>query len=224
MSTGRSRQEWIQSAYMEQMIASLVGRIASRSSSSRLPPWVTQNTSGAKPSTCSASLARTLSGISRGEVHVLVAGALEHGVERVAGPLPQGVAVGADDHAAAHRRVVGQLGAADHVDVPAVEVLALGRDLLGTARLAMAAEYRVGFATGSSLVAATEEPVAMPARLVRRQVGAEGRERVAECGAVGRLDGNPVGVGELGLGRPAQSARRVLLGDEVERGVQPRRE
>ncbi len=65
--TGRSRHEWIQSAYRVQMIASLVGRIASRSSSSRLPPWVTQNTSGANPSTCSASLASTLSGMSRGK-------------------------------------------------------------------------------------------------------------------------------------------------------------
>ena len=67
------------------------------------------------------------------EVHVLVAGALDHGVERVAGPLPEGEAVGADDHAALDRRVVGQLGAADHVDVPAVEVVGLRRDLLGAA-------------------------------------------------------------------------------------------
>ena len=40
-------------------------------------------------------------------------------------PLPDGVAVRADDHRAPHRAVVGQLGLGDDVLVPAGEVLGL---------------------------------------------------------------------------------------------------
>src|ERR1700694_5561382 len=43
---------------------------------------------------------------------------------------PNGGAVGADHHATAHRRVIGELGTAHHAGVPAVEVLALRRDPL----------------------------------------------------------------------------------------------
>ena len=40
--------------------------MARRSGSTSLPPCVTQATSGAKPSTCSASLSKRLSGMSIG--------------------------------------------------------------------------------------------------------------------------------------------------------------
>ena len=46
---------------------SLVGRTARRSCNFSVPPWVTQATSGAKPSTCSASRSSRLSGISMGK-------------------------------------------------------------------------------------------------------------------------------------------------------------
>src|ERR1035438_5268871 len=64
------------------------------------------------------------------EVHVLVAGALDHVVERPLDVLPQRIAVRTDDHATAYWRVVGKLGTTDHVRVPAVEILALRRDPL----------------------------------------------------------------------------------------------
>ena len=44
--------------------------------------------------------------------------ALELGVERLLDQLPDRVAVRPDDHAALDRRIVGQLGAADHVEIP----------------------------------------------------------------------------------------------------------
>src|ERR1039457_65343 len=64
------------------------------------------------------------------EVHVLVAGTLDHVVERALDVLPQGEAVGSDHHAAAHRRVVGELGPTDHIRVPAIEIVALRGDPL----------------------------------------------------------------------------------------------
>ena len=67
MSTGRSRHDWIHFAYIVPMMTSDVGRIASVSSSSSSPPWVTQATCGAKPSTCSASLISRLSGMNSGK-------------------------------------------------------------------------------------------------------------------------------------------------------------
>ena len=67
MSTGRSRYDSIHFAYIEPMMASLVGRMARRSSSSLFPPCVTQATCGAKPSTCSASFCSRLSGMSSGK-------------------------------------------------------------------------------------------------------------------------------------------------------------
>ncbi len=48
------------------MMVSLVGLTASLSSSFFAPPWVTQATSGAKPSTCSASLVSSDSGMNSG--------------------------------------------------------------------------------------------------------------------------------------------------------------
>jgi hypothetical protein len=56
------------------------------------------------------------------EVPVLVPAGLDHVVEDALDRLPHGEAVRADQHAAAHGRVVGQLGLADHVGVPAVDV------------------------------------------------------------------------------------------------------
>ena len=64
---GRSRQVCTHLEYMEQKMVSLVGRTASRSCSSSVPPFVTHATSGAKPSTCSASFSSRLSGISIGK-------------------------------------------------------------------------------------------------------------------------------------------------------------
>ena len=81
-------------------------------------------------------------GDEQGELHVLVAGPLDHVVESALGVLPEGEAVGTDHHAARDRGVIGELRTADHVDVPAVEVLALGRDLLGRCLGHRSAEYR----------------------------------------------------------------------------------
>ena len=55
---GRSRQELTHFAYIEQIMASLVGRMASGSSSSAPPPIVTHAHSGEKPSTWSFSFSR----------------------------------------------------------------------------------------------------------------------------------------------------------------------
>ena len=64
---GRSRHEWTQSLYFDQMIVSLVGLMTRGSSSSSPPPIVTTASSGAKPSTCSASFLRKLIGMSMGK-------------------------------------------------------------------------------------------------------------------------------------------------------------
>jgi hypothetical protein len=55
---------------MGMMMASEVGRTASRSLSSSSPPWVTQATCGANPATCSASFLRKDSGMKRGKAAV----------------------------------------------------------------------------------------------------------------------------------------------------------
>ncbi len=67
MRIGRSRHDWTHLAYIEQIIASEVGRMARGSSSSSPPPMVTQAHSGEKPSTCSFSFSRKLLGMSRGK-------------------------------------------------------------------------------------------------------------------------------------------------------------
>ena len=91
--------------------------------------------------------------------------------------LPDRVAVRADDHAALDRRVVGQLGAADHIDIPAREVLGLGRDLGDDGFLVVvflghdvvpAAPRKAGFAAGANLLSyhrlETARPVPAPSR------------------------------------------------------------
>src|SRR5207237_10730417 len=55
----------------------------------------------------------------------------EHVVQGALHQLPHMIAVGPDHHAAAHRRVVGQLGLHDHVVIPLAEVLRTRSDLLG---------------------------------------------------------------------------------------------
>ena len=67
MRTGRSRHERTHFAYIEQIIASEVGRMASGSSSSSPPPMVTHAHSGEKPSTCSFSFSRKLLGMKSGK-------------------------------------------------------------------------------------------------------------------------------------------------------------
>src|SRR5207249_11884851 len=67
MRTGRSRQLLTHLLYASLIIVSEVGLIASLSPSSLFPECVTQNTSGVKPSKCSASLFSNRSGMSRGK-------------------------------------------------------------------------------------------------------------------------------------------------------------
>lgn len=62
------------------------------------------------------------------EVRVLGACLLDAGVHLLLHPLPQPVPVRPDDHGAAHRPVVGQLGLVDQVLVPAREIVSLGRE------------------------------------------------------------------------------------------------
>ena len=66
-STGRSRHDCTHFAYIEQIKASEVGRMASGSSSSSPPPIVTHAHSGENPSTCSFSFSRRLLGTSNGK-------------------------------------------------------------------------------------------------------------------------------------------------------------
>src|SRR6266404_5546627 len=65
------------------------------------------------------------------EVGVVVSRRLEHVVQGALHQLPQPEAVGPDDHATPHRRVVRQLGLHDHVVVPLAEILRAWRDALG---------------------------------------------------------------------------------------------
>ncbi len=68
------------------------------------------------------------------EVRVLMAGRLEHVVERALHVLPQGVAPRLDDHAAANGRVLGEVRGPDDLLIPlGVVLVASGRD--GGARL-----------------------------------------------------------------------------------------
>ena len=108
------------------MTVSLVGRTTTGSSSSLPPAMVTTASSGLKPSTCSASRVQVALGDEQREVGVLGAGRLDAGVDVGLHALPDGVAVGTDDHRAAHRSVVGQLRLGLDVLVPAREVVRLG--------------------------------------------------------------------------------------------------
>ncbi len=125
---GRSRHDCTHLAYMVPMIVSEVGRTTRRSSSTSLPPCVTQATCGAKPSHVLGLLHQQAFRDEQRKVGVDVAGGLEPAIEPLLHQLPDRVAVRADDHAALHGRIVGQLGAADDVDVPAPEVLGLRGD------------------------------------------------------------------------------------------------
>jgi hypothetical protein len=62
------------------------------------------------------------------EVRVDVAGVLEHAVEDPLHVLPQRVAPRLDHHAAAHRRVLGQVGGLDDLLVPLGVVVGAGGD------------------------------------------------------------------------------------------------
>jgi len=57
------------------------------------------------------------------KIRVDVSRFLEHAVQGRAHVLPEGEAVGPDDHASLHRRIVGQFGAEDQIGVPARVVL-----------------------------------------------------------------------------------------------------
>ena len=89
------------------MIVSDVGRMTYGSSSSLPPAMVTTASSGAKPSTCSASFWKALRDQQR-EIDVLMAGGLEAVVEFALQQLPDGIAVGLNDHAAFDN--LGRLG------------------------------------------------------------------------------------------------------------------
>ena len=58
-----------------------------------------------------------------GHIDVLVAGGLEHPVEDMLDILPDGIAVGADDHAAADAAVIDQLGLFNDVGIPLCEIV-----------------------------------------------------------------------------------------------------
>src|SRR5208283_69949 len=64
---GRSRQLRIHLEKVAYIIVSLVGLIATFSSSSVSPPWLIHATSGVKPAKCSASFFSRLSGINIGK-------------------------------------------------------------------------------------------------------------------------------------------------------------
>jgi len=66
------------------------------------------------------------------EVGILVPGGLDHPVQGGDDLLPDGVPVRADDHTAAHGRVIGEFGDLDDVLVPAREILRAGSDAFGT--------------------------------------------------------------------------------------------
>jgi len=69
-------------------------------------------------------------GNEQGKIGVAVARLLEHAVQLVADQFPYLVAIGADDHHALHRRIVGQLGLLDHVHVPGGEIHGFLGDVL----------------------------------------------------------------------------------------------
>jgi len=59
------------------------------------------------------------------EIRVLVAGRLETAIQAALDAFPQLVAVRLDDHAAAHRRIVGQVGLLHDIGIPLGEIFAL---------------------------------------------------------------------------------------------------
>ena len=125
MSRGRSRYDWIQSFTASAMMASLVGRMASGSSSSFAARAGDPGDLRVEALDVIGLPVEQGLGHEQREVDVVVPGGLDVAVELVAHRLPDGEAVGPDDHAAAHRRVAGQLCLQDDVVVPAGEVLRL---------------------------------------------------------------------------------------------------
>ncbi len=105
--------------------------MARRSSSFSFPPCVTHATSGREALDVLRLRHQQSLGHEQGEIGIHVSRRLEAGVELALDQLPDGVAVRANDHAALHGRIVGQLRAADDVEVPAAEVLGLRGDLGG---------------------------------------------------------------------------------------------
>ena len=90
-------------------------------------------------------LAQVGLGDEEGEVGVLGAGGLDPPVQLGLHALPDGVAVGPDDHRAPDGAVVGQLGLGHHVLVPLGEVLGLRRQYRfghGVPRLVAGASHR----------------------------------------------------------------------------------
>ena len=104
------------------MMASDVGRTTSRSSSSSSPPLRDPRDLRREAFDVLRLLAQQALGNEEREVRVDVPGRLEAPVERLLHQLPDRVSVRTDDHAALDRRIVGQLGAADDIDVPAGEI------------------------------------------------------------------------------------------------------
>ena len=76
-------------------------------------------------------MARKLLRDQQGEIGVDVAGFLEAAVEVALDGLPDRVAVGPDDHAAADRRIIGELRGLDDVEVPLGVIVGAGFDVLG---------------------------------------------------------------------------------------------
>ena len=74
-------------------------------------------------------------GDEHGHIHVFMPGVLEAAVELLLDALPDGEAVGADDHAAANRRVVNQLALENHVGIPLGEIHVARGDVLHEALL-----------------------------------------------------------------------------------------
>jgi hypothetical protein len=83
---------------------------------------VTTAHSSAKPSTCSASFAKKLSGMSSGKYALTWPVALKR--------LPDGEALRADHHATAYRAVVRELRGLHHVEVPLRVVFRARLDVL----------------------------------------------------------------------------------------------
>ncbi len=104
------------------MMVSDVGLMA-RGSSSSLPPRAYHGQLGGEALHVLGLALEEAHGDEHGEVEVLVAGGLEHGVHVLLDVLPQRVAVRLDDHGAANRALVHHVGAIDDVVVPAAEVL-----------------------------------------------------------------------------------------------------
>ena len=131
-------------AYIYPMIASEVGRTTSGSSSSFFARARHPGDLRREPFDVLGLAFQKAAGDEEREVGVDVARRLDAVVQQANHMLPKRVAIGADHHAAAHRRLVGQLGLVDQVEIPAREVVALGQ-VLDVARLIRRAASRFSF-------------------------------------------------------------------------------